>query len=389
MNKLLQVTLISAIFATSGFASENNAGNIVLEENGTFSVENYTNGIDVNVTVKSGGTMDIKDNITLNKERTITLAPGANGSIAKGITLTNNGTIVMNYEDGKSTGLFPSGAGNIVQNYSTDQSKVDSNIQINGIDSIAYCAGATSSLVADSTDLTGGNLKDKTAKKLTTTSEAGFTPDIPAKIASISYNDGELEHKFSDYTSIEDQTTLAKHFSDFGVSFMKTGGETAAITSYAEAKSAIDAIAEATNNEAVLIDNTPIVVGEAAKTINTNLHNINVSSAAPSFTGNGELTLSGDNRLLENATLACPVKISGQNAIPTNATFEKTLNIADDANIASTVTVKNILSVGAGKTLAISGKLILNDQVAATDPAVVKTKIYNNRGLAPLIGKLK
>lgn len=215
----------------------------------------------------------------------------------------------------------------------------------------------------DSTDLSSGNLSGKSAKKITTNSTGGFTPDIPGKIASVSYNDSTNDHNLTaDIAEITDQLSLDSYFTSFGVSFKKADGTTNTTTSYANAKPVIDAIEDATENDAVLVDNTAIDVA-TNKTIKTNLHNIGVTSPAPSFTGNGELTLSGDNSLLTNATLECPVKISGQNAIPTNATFKKTLNIAEEANIpsGSEVTVQGALSVEPGKTLEINGKLILKN----------------------------
>ena len=464
MNKFTKLILTTAVFATSGFASD-----VIVRNGATFETEKYTSGINVDVKVESGGTMNLMDDITLNEGKSITLEKGAVGSITQGKNLTNKGTIVMNYEDGKSTGLFPAGAGNIVQNYGsvTEQGyiianldnngsakwyayklphkydinkdgtaedvflylfnknsgvteispdrtgwyciscvaaayynnddykkaysiysslmwelssftsltsttpsaftdnvqKVTSTIQINGIDEIAYYAGSVSALEADSTDLSSGNLSGKSAKKITTNSTGGFTPDIPGKIASVSYNDNTKDHNLTaDIAEITDQSSLDSYFTSFGVSFKKADGTANATTSYADAKPVIDAIEDATENDAVLVDNTAIDVA-TNKTIKTNLHNIGIDSAAPSFTGTGELTLSGDNTLLTNATLECPVKISGQNAIPTNATFKKTLNIAEKANIpsGSEVTVQDALSVESGKTLEINGKLILKN----------------------------
>lgn len=527
MKKLLQMTLVSAILATSGFASEE----LVVENSGTFNIAKYPSGIDVNVTVKDTGTMNITDDLTLNAGKTITLEKGATGSITAEKALTNKGQIVMNYEAGKTTGLFPAGAGSIVQNYGTvtqqgsilanlDNTKVktwyiynyagdylcnetpnltnsgstgkwidlafscggfyttydivddikplngysnlndiktnfggyvsmfkkagsqvsinadldgngaadwylywyamspvmlyskasgltawtgedsdwyyndtlditrtdllvegrqgeyslinqdvdiyevsvpavDSTIQINGVDKIAYYSSAGSTLGTDTTPLTG-SLGGKTAKKITT-GTAGFNPNIPGAIASISYTDTQTEpvtHTLGGDTSgIDSQETLDSYFASFGISFKQADGNTASTTEYGAGQSVIDAIAGGTIADAILIGNEEIDVSSDAKTIAANLHNIDVTGAAPSFSGAGTLTLSGDNSLLSNATLNCPVKISGANALPTSATFKSTLDIAEDVEIGtgSAVTVKGKLSIENGNTLTISG----------------------------------
>ena len=219
---------------------------------------------------------------------------------------------------------------------------------------VTYVKEGAATLDSDATDLTEKLTGITNQYALSSAKSTGWSENWIKNLPTIKYNDGETDHVF-DKTGTADEIAAGPeaYLNGFGIYPNAVNDSSTTALELLESKASSDAInIPAASTIAVDVD----------ATVSANLHNIGESSATTAFSGDGVLTLSGNNQYLGGEVSFNKVAISSQNSIPGgDVTVNTSLQVSSDADLTGTLTMSNgsALSVDEGKSLKVFGTLTL------------------------------